>query len=101
MLVRLAESDYITSRHILVDYGCGKGRVGFFLQSVLGCSVIGIEYNEALYRQVLQNRKLSTQHPAPEFLCVNAKNFQINDADCFYFFNPFSVEILRTVVGQR
>ena len=31
VLLRLADSGYITKRSVLLDYGCGKGRVGFFL----------------------------------------------------------------------
>ena len=42
VLERLAESDYISLQNILVDYGCGKGRVDFFLTQVLGCQSIGV-----------------------------------------------------------
>ena len=31
VLERLAVSGYITKKNKLVDYGCGKGRVGFYL----------------------------------------------------------------------
>ena len=31
VLERLAESEYIAGDNILVDYGCGKGRVDFYL----------------------------------------------------------------------
>ena len=31
VLERLAFSGYITKKNTLVDYGCGKGRVDFFL----------------------------------------------------------------------
>ena len=31
---------------------------------------------------------------------MSAEEYEIENADCFYFFNPFSVEILRSVMGQ-
>ena len=31
VLERLANSGYIGKKHVLLDYGCGKGRVEFFL----------------------------------------------------------------------
>ena len=31
VLERLAESGYINKRNVLVDYGCGKGRVDYYL----------------------------------------------------------------------
>lgn len=30
----------------------------------------------------------------------NAEEYEISTADSFYFFNPFSVEILRSVLGK-
>ena len=38
VLERLAESGYLKKENILVDYGCGKGRVGFFLHYAVGCT---------------------------------------------------------------
>ena len=37
VLDRLAESGYLKKQNILIDYGCGKGRVGFFLHYAVGC----------------------------------------------------------------
>ena len=85
VLLRLAESGYITEENTVVDYGCGKGRVGFFLNRQLGCRTIGVEYDG--------NLKI-------DFLCISAEDYRVRDADCFYFFNPFSEEILKTVLGR-
>lgn len=100
VLTRLAESGYIDSRNILVDYGCGKGRVGFFINYATGCSTIGIEYDKRICESAWQNQKTYTKKKNTEILCISAEEYQIQDADCFYFFNPFSVEILRSVIGQ-
>ena len=55
VLERLAESGYINVNTLLVDYGCGKGRVGFFLNDRLNCKTIGIEYDENIFEQAKSN----------------------------------------------
>ena len=97
VLERLAESGYIDRDNVVVDYGCGKGRVGFFLHHALGCKTIGLEYDERIFLQAVQN---STSYADSQvtFLCQNAAEYELEDADCFYFFNPFPVEILRSVL---
>lgn len=106
VLVRLAESGYIGPDDIVVDYGCGKGRVDFFLNNVLGCETVGIEYDKKIYAKALQNKEnydrtqRNLGNGGVEFLCQNAENYEVEEADCFYFFNPFKVEILRPVIKR-
>ena len=100
VLKRLAESGYIGKENIVVDYGCGKGRVGFYLNYELGCSTIGLEYDETIYKQALHNLESYVKKGNVEFLCWRAEEFEVKAADCFYFFNPFSVEILQTVMSR-
>lgn len=102
VLERLAESGYITADNKVIDYGCGKGRVGFFLSYKIGCPVAGIEYNEKICSGALENRKsfAYSKQSVPEFICTDAKDFTVKDADSFYFFNPFSLEILQSVLGK-
>ncbi len=100
VLERLADSDYINKQNILVDYGCGKGRVSFFLNYKLGCKTIGLEYDEKIYLQAIQNLNQYGEKETITFLCENAAEYKIEDADCFYFFNPFSVEVLHSVLAR-
>lgn len=57
VLERLAESEYLDSENILIDYGCGKGRVGFFLGHRIGCQTVGVEYDERIYKTAKQNQE--------------------------------------------
>lgn len=100
VLERLAQSGYIRKQNTLVDYGCGKGRVGFFLNHELKCRTIGVEFDERIYRRAEENRMSYGVHQKVEFVCTGAEHYEVKDADCFYFFNPFSVEILRSVMGH-
>ncbi|MBQ8639347.1 MAG: class I SAM-dependent methyltransferase [Lachnospiraceae bacterium] len=100
VLERLAETNYINSNNRIVDYGCGKGRVGFFLNYKLGCQVTGIEYDSRICGQALQNLDRYGTKQNIEFVCMDAGEYQVKHSDCFYFFNPFSVKVLQTVIGQ-
>ncbi|MDF2804883.1 MAG: Methyltransferase domain [Anaerocolumna sp.] len=100
VLQKLVESGYISKENTVIDYGCGKGRVDFYLASQIGCRSIGIEYDERMYSASLINMKTYTGKNRPVFICITAENYEIEEADCFYFFNPFSVEILQSVLGR-
>ena len=100
MLERLAESEYITKDNIVVDYGCGKGRVDFYLSAKLGCKTIGVDFDERMIQIALENKVTFSEKVKPEFVCMAAEKYKVENADCFYFFNPFPIEILRSVLGK-
>lgn len=100
VLERLAESEYITKDNILVDYGCGKGRVSFYLSSKIGCQTVGVDFDERMIKRALENGNSFVGKRKPEFLHISAESYEITDADSFYFFNPFSIEILCSVLGK-
>lgn len=100
VLERLAESGYIGKEHTVIDYGCGKGRVGCFLHRQLGCASIGIEFDEEIWQQAMENQQAGRYCENVTFVCADAAGFELDVGDRFYFFNPFSVEILRSVIGR-
>ena len=57
VLERLANSGYIQKRDVILDYGCGKGRVDFFLSYQTKAHSIGIEYDERIYQSAFENKK--------------------------------------------
>ena len=57
VLERLAGSGFIGKNDAVLDYGCGKGRVSFFLSYRTKAKTIGIEYDERIYASALENRK--------------------------------------------
>ena len=101
VLERVAESGYFTKKSRLIDYGCGKGRVSFFLAYQTGCKAIGVEYDERLYNRALANLE---RYPKPynvSFENINAVKYVVPaEADRFFFFNPFSVEVLKSVIAK-
>jgi hypothetical protein len=75
--------------------------VDFFLSYQTRCRSIGIEYDDRIYRTAAENQKTAASAGRTTFLMENAETYQVpREADRFYFFNPFSVEILRSVIGR-
>ena len=101
VLERLVASELIGDADVLVDYGCGKGRVDFFLSYRVKAQTIGIEYDEHIYRSALDNQKSVISKVKPRFLLTRAEEYQVPLAvNRCYFFNPFSVEILHKVMAR-
>lgn len=101
VLERLANSGYIRKKNVLVDYGCGKGRVDFHLSYQTRCQSIGIEYDERIYHVAAENQKSAVSSNRTTFLWQNAETYVVpTEVDRCYFFNPFSEEILRSVLER-
>lgn len=58
VLQRLANEGLIRKGDTLIDYGCGKGRVDFFLSYQTKCHTIGVEYDERLYEKAVETRRV-------------------------------------------
>lgn len=101
VLERLAESGLIGKDDVVIDYGCGKGRVGFFLSHRTQAQVIGIEYDERIYNDAIENRKTAIAKVKADFVLTKAEEYAVpaNVNRC-YFFNPFSREILHKVMAR-
>lgn len=101
VLARLADSGLIGKDDTVLDYGCGKGRVGFYLTYRTKAKVIGIEYDDRIYGSALKNLKSAIVKIKPEFVMTKAEEYEVPlDVNRFYFFNPFSVEILQKVMAR-
>ena len=101
VLERLADSGLIGEGDVVLDYGCGKGRVGFFLGHCLGIRSIGIEYDLRIWEAARENRERTQGRVKPDFLRERAEACRLPpQVSCCYFFNPFSQEILRKVMAR-
>ena len=101
VLKRLAYSGLIGKDDVVLDYGCGKGRVGFFLSYRMKAKTIGIEYDERIYQGALENRQTTISRVKPEFILTRAEEYEVPaEVNRCYFFNPFSVEILHKVMAR-
>lgn len=97
----MANSGLIDKKNTVLDYGTGKGRVCFYLSYQMRCQSVGIEYDERIFTQALNNKKTAVSGSRTSFLMENAEEFAIpKEIDRCYFFNPFSVEILQKVLAR-
>lgn len=101
VLERLANSGLIRKKDVVLDYGCGKGRVDFFLSYQTKANTVGIEYDERIYHSALNNQKTAVSGARTEFVMARAEEYEVPpEVNQYYFFNPFSVEILRKVIAR-
>ena len=99
VLERLANSGLIGKDDVVLDYGCGKGRVGFFLSYRTNARTIGIEYDGRIYESALGNQK--TAKTKANFVLTRAEEYEVPpEVNRCYFFNPFSAEILHKVMAR-
>ena len=98
--------DVLTKHDRLVDFGCGKGRVLFYVNQRFQCEVCGIEVDEELYELALDNRayyntRFRDSMEKIEILNGKAEEYEIRPEDnVFYFFNPFEINIFEQVIDH-
>ncbi len=88
----------------VVDFGCGRGRVLFYIHNRFQVPVTGVEANDITFNEALNNKqtyryKASNIKAPIHFEFGLAQNYGIKAEDnCFYFFNPFSERIFKKVI---
>jgi SAM-dependent methyltransferase len=96
----------IKSSDHIVDFGCGKGRLNFYINYLFNAHVTGVEMNEDFYNDSIENlinyvKKTNKLIEKIHFHCCLAENYQIDALENrFYFFNPFSLQIFMKVVNN-
>lgn len=90
----------------LIDFGCGKGRLNFYIHYFFNTKVTGIEMNNFFYNECLSNKKSYLSQNKNNIDKINfincfAEQYEIDSKDNkFYFFNPFSEQIFIKVIGN-
>jgi len=100
----LFEQYKVESNDYIIDFGCGKGRLIFYINHFFKSNVTGIEMNSDFYKEAIYNKesylkKHKKNTDKINFLCCFAQDYNIKPIDNkFYFFNPFSIKIFIKVV---
>lgn len=90
----------------IVDFGCGKGRLNFYINYIYNATVVGVEMNETFYHAAVENqnsylKKIKNRKDKIHFHCCTAEEYQIDRLDNrFYFFNPFSIQIFMNIINN-
>ena len=102
----LSKEYKFTEEDNIVDFGCGKGRLNFYINHFFDSTVTGIEMNTFFYKEAIDNKrdylkKHKKKKDKINFLNCFAEEYNINPSDNkFYFFNPFSIQIFIKVIGN-
>jgi SAM-dependent methyltransferase len=91
------------SRFTFVDMGCGKGRIVLAASAFPFARVIGVEFSPPLCRVAESNlatcRGLRRRAQTTQIIECDATEFAVPSSPCvFFFYNPFSFEILETAI---
>ena len=98
VLERVAESGHIRRRQHVLDYGCGKGRVAFFLSDAVGCRVTGIYHARKLIDLAVENRRTARAGDRVRLVRALAEQYIPREEDVFFFFNPFGEKVFEAVL---
>lgn len=96
----------LSSNDCIVDFGCGKGRLSFYINYYYNCKIKGIEMNNNYFDICINNKKnylknYNKEKNKIEFLNIFAEKYKISSTDNkFYFFNPFSVQLFMKVINN-
>lgn len=98
LLLRLANIDHNT---VLIDFGCGLGRALFAAHHLGAKQCIGVEFDSELCKAA-ENNILRSRTPSKiEVHCLDAAQFMIpKEANLLFFFNPFGIGTMRSVVSN-
>lgn len=100
VLQRLADSGHVKRRDHLLDYGCGKGRVAFFMGAVVGCRATGIDQSQKLIDIAKENRRAARLGDRVSLFCALAEQYEPQGENVFFFFNPFSEKVFEGVLRR-
>jgi SAM-dependent methyltransferase len=101
VLQTLANSGYLSKRDKIIDFGCGKGRVDFYLAYSVKTKMVGVEFDPRLYNSALKNSQTAISSPRVSFVNCDARDYVIDsDVTGAYFFNPFNLEVLECVINN-
>jgi SAM-dependent methyltransferase len=102
----LFENYKLKSSDRVVDFGCGKGRLNFYIHYLFNATVVGVEMNESFYFEAIENRinYLKKTKKAKDNIFFHyclAEEYEIDSLDNrFYFFNPFSIQIFMKIINH-
>ncbi len=86
---------------VVIDFGCGLGRVSFAAAYLNARQSIGVEFNQGLFLAAESNKSKSKFKNKIVFVHQDASIFPIpNAANIFFFFNPFGFGTMSDVIKR-
>ena len=91
----------LKSSDVVVDLGCGKGRVSCVAATYRIKASIGVEIDPPLHALAQANgRQVRHSHAPLSFVCTSAVDFDYDATSVIVMFHPFGAETMRAVMDQ-
>ncbi len=101
VLERLCAGGFIGKRDHLLDCGCGKGRVSFFVSYQTGCTATGFDRDDRMIAAARENAKRAPHLRKVSFVQGDAAAFTPGDSvSRIYLFNPFHEHVLAAFLKK-
>ncbi len=98
---RLLKASNVDKNSVIIDFGCGLGRVVFAAAHLGAKQSIGVEFDEELFKAAESNKLSSKFKDEVSFVHQDASTFNIpKDANIFFFFNPFGAATMTDVISK-
>ena len=99
-IFKFIDKSYDLQNSILLDYGCGKGRVLLFAERFKFRKIIGVEFAQELY-QIAKHNITKLGFSNIEIYHEDATKFRIpNNVNIFYLYNPFVGDTMQKVINN-
>jgi len=91
-----------TDNEVFVDFGCGKGRVIFYLGTKLKMKkLVGVEYEANVAAIAKKNlSRIKVPHSPIEFIQGDAADFDTSEMTILYMYNPFGNATMERVLAN-
>ena len=89
-LLKIKNTEFISKKNTVLDYGTGKGRVCFYLSYQTRCRSVGVEYDERIFSAAESNREHAVSGRRVSFELTGAEEYAVpTDVDRCYFLIRF------------
>lgn len=88
-----------TEQDVLVDLGCGKGRMVMLFSTGKVKKAIGVEFDAELAEDAKKNvRDIKVSHAPVQIIQGDAADFATTEVTIYYLYNPFGPKTMATVL---
>ena len=99
-LAQVAEVCQIGESDVVIELGCGRGRTCFWLNRMIGCRVVGVEYIPDFVERA-QRIQMKLGSDGVEFRCEDMLQTDLSDATVIYLYGTcLGEDFIRKLINR-
>lgn len=98
-VLRMVDHVDLSKGRTFVEMGCGLGKVSMLVALLSGANTLGVDYQKPLADAAGACAKRMGLHQC-DFVHGDAREVDISKGDVFYFYQPFTGEVLKSVLER-